>query len=246
MPSRLMTSCPSGQRKVQASRGFTLIELLVVLSIIGVLLALLLPAIAATRDSVNNVSCLSNQRGLMSAWTVAMAENQGEIPYIVGAPGPNSHRRTRWWGLLAEQMPDPEVLLSTQSPEPDNPVLCPEIEMQHDRPAYTALFFGYAVNSRWADCGLQELSQLQSWDAIPAPSEYPWFADPLVRPYPPNYIAVANFGRSDLTNYGLGFYHESDSGNAVFADGHAESYKADVLEETGSCGTPSWILAQKP
>ena len=50
-----------------ASRGFTLVELLVVIAIIGVLVALLLPAIQAARESGRRSQCLNNVRQLAVA-----------------------------------------------------------------------------------------------------------------------------------------------------------------------------------
>ena len=61
-------------------RGFTLIELLVVISIIGVMLGLLMPALGAARRTARASMCLSNIRQLTIAAVNYTASHDGRMP----------------------------------------------------------------------------------------------------------------------------------------------------------------------
>ncbi len=81
LPSPQEACVPALSRRPAAARAaFTLVELLVVIGVIGVLIAILLPALQKARDTAYMIKCSANLRSIGQGMAIYVAENNGYLP----------------------------------------------------------------------------------------------------------------------------------------------------------------------
>ncbi len=100
------------------ARAFTLIELLVVIGVVSLLVGILVPSLAAARESARSVKCSSNLRQMGIAWAAYAGDHRDRVmPLAYWSAGDiGTGPQVFWWGTHGSPTSAPDFSRGFLSP----------------------------------------------------------------------------------------------------------------------------------
>lgn len=196
-------------------KAFTLIELLVVIAIIGIVAAMLTPAVSGAREGARRAQCANNLRQIGLAITMYMDEHDFKFPrgIIVSSD-------IHWWQQLEPYMDDPNIFK------------CPSYKYHdYDDPEY----FSYGFNPLGLNIDSHGLGSWKGRDInnVISPSQCIMVAD--AGPKDQSLLSWAAIEKNVISNT-----RHSRGTNILFVDGHVVWYLTSSIPMSGAESTIWW------